>query len=197
MKQKSKAYILAVCTLLLAVFLAGCMNSGNRTDENQNTAEATETPYVGTQPAPVTSPAPTGSENQSGGQSGGGSGTDGGQGGQQAQPYDWKQNASAVEGRIDQFSEIASSRVVVNGTTALVGVEFDPQYKGEMTERVRQMIAGVVMSYDAQIQTVAATSNPEDVKKIGELGDKMSEGSAQEELKTEMDKILRNTTTLS
>ena len=188
MNRSGKPYFLALAALLLALLLAGCMNAGNRSDDNLEAPAATGTPYVGTDPAGVTTPAPT----------------DGGlaQDLEDAKravenAFDWKTNAGEVQSRINQFSEIAASYVVVNGPTALVGVEFDPQYRGEMTERIRQMIAGVVMSYDATVQTVAVTAQAEDVQAVRSLAERAANGSDEADLKTEMDKIVRNTTTLS
>ena len=75
-----------------------------------------------------------------------------------ATPFDWKNNAAQVETAINQISEIADSRVVVAGTTALVAVRYTDAYQGETTERIREMVAGAVREADPTIQTVAVTS---------------------------------------
>lgn len=191
MDKNRREIILAAGALLLALLLAGCMNAGNRTNESPNEAKPSDMPYVATDPERVTTPAPTQQAPMGAGNSGRNAASDA-----SAEPYDWRGNAAQVEERIGQFSEIADSTIVVNGNTALVGVEFDPQYRGEMTERIRQMIAGVVMSFDAQVQTVAVTAEAEDVKTIRDLAVKMAEGD-ETSIKTAMDKIIRNTTTLS
>ena len=192
MNKNAKAVLIAGIALVLAVVMAGCMNAGNRTNESPNEARPSDVPYVMTDPESITTPAPT----QTAGQvQQGGSGQNA-PSDANIKPFDWQKNASQVEERIDQFSEIAESIVVVNGNTALVGVKFDPQYRGELTERIRQMIAGVVMSFDAQVQTVAVTAEAEDFKTIGDLAAKMAEGD-ETSIKTAMDKIVRNTTTLS
>jgi len=188
MKMQTKASLFACAALILALALTGCMNAGNRTNESPNEARPSDVPYIATDPENMTTPAPTQQTQQGSGQN---ASSD-----MNAEPFDWRQNAAQVEERIAQFSEIAESTVVVNGNTALVGVKFDPQYRGELTERIRQMIAGVVMSFDAQVQTVAVTAEAEDVRTIGDLSAKMAEGD-ETSIKTAMDKIIRNTTTLS
>lgn len=183
MKERSRRTLALIALALAGIFvLGGCMRAGSRTNDRPDEARPTDVPYVGTQPAATTTPAPeqTAEVQQQ----------------QPAEPFDWKTDAGQVRERISQFSEIADSAIVVSGSTALVGVQFDPQYRGELTERIRQMIAGVVMSFDAQVQTVAVTAESDDVKKIGELETKMAEGD-DAAVKTEMDKIIRNTTTLS
>lgn len=187
--RNGKALILAVCALILAIALAGCMRAGNRTNDRPDEAAPSDMPYIATDPERMTTPAPT--QNAQTGNAEGGQAQNA-----PAEPFDWKGSAEQVQDRINQFSEIAESTVVVNGNTALVGLKFDPQYRGELTERIRQMIAGVVMSFDAQVQTVAVTAESEDVETIRELSAKMAEGD-ESALRTEMDKIIRNTTTLS
>lgn len=187
--RNGKALILAACALILAIALAGCMRAGNRTNDRPDEAAPSDMPYIATDPERMTTPAPT--QNAQTGNAEGGQTQNA-----PAEPFDWKGSAAQVQDRINQFSEIAESTVVVNGNTALVGLKFDPQYRGELTERIRQMIAGVVMSFDAQVQTVAVTAESEDVETIRELSAKMAEGD-ESALRTEMDKIIRNTTTLS
>ncbi len=111
-------------------------------------------------------------------------------------PFDWANGAANVEKAIGQISEIADSRVVVTNTTALVGVKFDGAYKGELTERIREMVAAEVLRADPAIQTVAVTSVPEDVKKVYELSDAIRSGRTADELSADINAIVRNATTL-
>lgn len=113
-----------------------------------------------------------------------------------AERYDWQTKGALVEGRINLFSEIAESRVVVDGTTALVGVKFASQYKGELTQRVRDMIAGEIMGADNTIQVVAVTADPTDVAAIYKLSDELKGGMDQAQASGEIERIVRNATTL-
>jgi hypothetical protein len=47
-----------------------------------------------------------------------------------------------------------------------VGVVYTPQYKGEMTQRIRDMIAGEVMTADPSIQVVAVPAEAQDVAPV-------------------------------
>ena len=42
--------------------------------------------------------------------------------------YDWTKNAAQIEAQLSQISEISEARVVVTGSTALVGVKFSNAY---------------------------------------------------------------------
>lgn len=110
--------------------------------------------------------------------------------------FDWTKNAAQIENRINQVSEIADSRVVVTGNTALVGVRFDAAYRGDMTERIREMVAAEVMAADPQITTVAVTADSEDVESVFDLSDRTAMGRDLDNLKDDINEIVRNATTL-
>ncbi len=111
-------------------------------------------------------------------------------------PFDWANGAADIEKAISRISEIADARVVVTNTTALVGVKFDNAYKGELTERIREMVAAEVLKADPAIQTVAVTSAAQDVQKVWDLSEKIRAGRTADELSAEINSIVRNATTL-
>lgn len=113
-----------------------------------------------------------------------------------SQQFDWAAQAAAVENRINMFSEIQESSIVTSGNTALVGVVFASQYKGEMTQRIRDMIAGEVMAADPGIQVVAVTSEAQDVATIKQLAQRQRSGAGGDQIKADVEKIVRNATTL-
>ena len=110
--------------------------------------------------------------------------------------FDWANGAADIEKAIGQISELSDARVVVTNSTALVGVRFDNAYKGELTERIREMVAAEVLKADPSIQTVAVTSNTEDVGKVYDLADQVRAGRTADELSSEINAIVRNATTL-
>jgi hypothetical protein len=112
------------------------------------------------------------------------------------QAFDWATKANTIENRINMFSEIQESSIVTSGNTALVGVVFAPQYKGEMTQRIRDMIAGEVMAADPSIQVVAVTAQAQDVATIKQLAQQQRSGTSPDQLKTQVEQIVRNATTL-
>ena len=174
--------------LALCLSLAGCMNDAGRNAAPMSTASPDYMPGTTVNPDAThisgatlnpTAPADT-------------SGTTGGA----LTPFDWANNASQIETAIDRISEIAESRVVVTGTTALVGVKFDNVYKGKLTEPIRQMVAAEVMKADPTIQTVAVTSDAGDVQKVYELSDQIRAGRTADDLSQDINAIVRNAATL-
>ena len=111
-------------------------------------------------------------------------------------PFDWANGAADIEKAIGRISEISDARVVVTNSTALVGVKFDHAYKGEITERIREMVAAEVLRADPSIQTVAVTASEDDVNKVYVLSEQIRAGRNADELSAEINAIVRNATTL-
>lgn len=179
MMKNNKWMAMVLCAAMVCAVLAGCMNAGARV-----------TPDAAPSGRPEESVMPGIDFGQSMT-----SDTDADRTGLPA-PFDWLGMGQSVQDKINMLSEIQESRIVVNGNTALVGVTFAGQYKGEMTQRIRDMIAGEVQKADANIQTVAVTAEQEDVQKINEIADKIAAGTPVGELEGEIDSIVRNMTTM-
>lgn len=173
----------------LALCLAACMNTAE--EPRSTVVPATQSPASMETAAPGASFMPDTTARESG--------ANAGQGTNQAQstePFDWRANASRIEDSIDQISEISESRVVVAGNTALVGVKFASAYQGEMTERIREMIAGVVREADPSIQTVAVTAEAGDVDAVYGFAEQIQSGKNGDSLAEDINRIVRNITTL-
>ena len=112
--------------------------------------------------------------------------------------FDWNSGAQNVETALEQLSEIAQARVAIAGNTALVGVTFDDAYKGELTERIRDMIAGVVRKADPSIERVAVTAAEDDVAKIFEFTDSIRADATKtfDNFRDDIQRIINNATTM-
>ena len=110
---------------------------------------------------------------------------------------DWNRDAQNVESALEQLSEIETARVAVSGNTALVGVKFDGAYKGEMTDRIREMISGVVKKADPSIEVVAVTAAEEDVNAITAIAERVRSGAGEvfDDFRDDIETIIRNATT--
>ena len=172
-----KALKTMLCTLMAAALclsLAACMNNA----DNAQPQSTVQTDFM-----PETTAGPTGNSGVMGAT-------------QPPVAFDWVTGAGQIEGNVNRISEIADSRVVVTGTTALVGVKFTSAYQGELTERIREMIAAEVKKADPSIQTVAVTASEEDVGRVYEISEKLRSGEPAETLGEKINEIVRNATTL-
>jgi len=178
-----KIFIVALTIVAAAVMMTACMNSGtNGAVQPTPTVTASFMPDMTNTGTANTGTSDSGrtTENSSGALG----------------VFDWANGASRIEENINRISEIQESRVVIADTTALVGVKFAPEYRGELTERIREMVAGEVKKADPSIQTVAVTAVEEDVERVYGLSDRMRAGNPLEAMAAEINEIVRNATTL-
>ena len=202
MNRKIIPIILIVAAACLA--LAACMNNGGTTTRPAPTANyapnATDGTANGAQngngAAGLTNNANTNSNGAGGTVNSGSTGNTAATADGALNPFDWANGAADIEKAIARISEVADARVVVTNSTALVGVKFDNAYKGEITERIREMVAAEVLRADPNIQTVAVTASEDDVNKVYELSEQIRAGRTADELSAEINAIVRNATTL-
>ena len=206
MNRKIIPVILIVAAACLA--LAACMNNGGTSARPNPGPTADYTPNGTANGGGVSGSAQNGNgaagmTNNAGGSAGMTNNAGGGATGNTAattdgalNPFDWANGAADIEKAIGRISEISDARVVVTNSTALVGVKFDNAYKGEITERIREMVAAEVLRADPNIQTVAVTASEDDVNKVYELSEQIRAGRTADELSAEINAIVRNATTL-
>lgn len=98
--------------------------------------------------------------------------------------------AEAVSTEVARLSEIDKATTVVVGDTALIGVSFDAQYQGEMTTRIKDMVADRAKTADARIQNVWVTADPDLLERVQALWDKRDGGSAVADITDEFQEIV-------
>ncbi|MBR2796334.1 MAG: YhcN/YlaJ family sporulation lipoprotein [Clostridia bacterium] len=202
MNRKIIPVILIVAAACMA--LAACMNNGGTTTRPAPTANYAPNATDGAGNNAQNGNGAAGLTNNGAANDGtnGATGTNGTTGNTAAttdgalNPFDWANGAADIEKAIARISEVSDARVVVTNSTALVGVKFDNAYKGEITERIREMVAAEVLRADPNIQTVAVTASEDDVNKVYELSEQIRSGRTADELSAEINAIVRNATTL-
>lgn len=98
--------------------------------------------------------------------------------------------AKKVSDEVQRLSEIKKATTLVVGDTALIGVEFDAQYKGEMTTRIKDMVASRAKAADKRIQNVSVTADPDLLTRVQDLGKKLDGGSVISDITTEFTEIV-------
>lgn len=79
-----------------------------------------------------------------------------------------------ISEEVEKLSELQSAEAIVAGTIAVVGVEYDAQYQGGLTDRLTEMVQSRVEALDKTITTVHVKDDEATVKKIAELREKLS-----------------------
>lgn len=85
-------------------------------------------------------------------------------------------SSDSLKEALDKLTEVEDAAVLVTGTTALVGLKLDSQYKGTLDERLNSMMLSRAQSVESAVTQVKATTDEETVKKIKQLYD-MLEGA--------------------
>lgn len=156
--MKRKITLVLVVCVIAAAMLAGCSNVGNNPSMSPSISPmlspspstSPTTDSSGT-PGLTASPDPVGADTQSSNN---------------------EEAASAIKAEVDKLSEVSESYAVVLGNVALIGVKFDGQYQGGVTERINEMVAEKVSGVDDQIVDVIVTDAQDTVSKIQELADR-------------------------
>lgn len=92
-----------------------------------------------------------------------------------------------VSEEVEKLSELDDAEAVVAGNIALVGVSYDKQYQGGLTERLEQMVTERVEMVDKAITAVHVTDEEDQVMKISQLREKLKAGDITfTELQTQM-----------
>ena len=100
---------------------------------------------------------------------------------------DARRVSDQIDDEIEKLTEIDDAEAVVAGNIALVAIEYDDQYQGGLTDRLRDMITERVETIDKAVTSVHITDSKEMVAMVKELSKKLdSVGLTFDELQTQL-----------
>ena len=82
-----------------------------------------------------------------------------------------------VAEEVEKLSELDTAEAVVAGNIALVGVKYDAQYQGGLTERLTEMVEQRVETIDKTITAVHVTDDQAMLDKIAKLREELNNKS--------------------
>ncbi|MBP3645258.1 MAG: YhcN/YlaJ family sporulation lipoprotein [Clostridia bacterium] len=88
---------------------------------------------------------------------------------------DSKRVSEKVSDEVEKLSEIDEAEALVAGNIALVGVKYDDQYQGGLTDRLKDMVQERVDIVDKTVTTVHVTDDGEMMTRIAELREKLDD----------------------
>lgn len=89
-----------------------------------------------------------------------------------------------------RISEINSCVTAIIGDTCIAGVQFDPQYKGDLTDRIRDMVAARIQSAAPTVDRIAITSDPQIAMEISSMAEKIGKSNQLGELTSELNTLI-------
>lgn len=89
---------------------------------------------------------------------------------------DYTERVENIAERAAELKEIESATCVITGNTALVGVQFNDQYKGGVTDRIKEKVERVCKDEDPEIDRVIVTADPDVFARIEDILRDIGEG---------------------
>ena len=98
--------------------------------------------------------------------------------------------AKRVSEEVVKLSEVDKATTVVMGNTALIGVSFATQYRGEMTARIKDMVEERAQKAAPGIQRISVTADPDLITRIQTIFTKVQSGAGATEIGSEFSEIV-------
>lgn len=102
---------------------------------------------------------------------------------------DAKKDSEEMEDAIEKLSEVDDAYVVAVGNTAVVGVEFDAQYKGGMDDRMKGMVLTRVQTVNKNVTGVAVTDDEKLVQQIESLAETLESATSLSAVSTQAEEL--------
>ena len=178
--------LLAITLLSLALFTA-CTSNADTMPQTSPTASSAPSAMPTTQPAGTMEPSISMSPSATQGTAGvGGMDNTPANGGVNT-VEDARRVSDQIADEVEKLSEIDNAEAVVAGNIALVAIEYDDQYQGGLTDRLKDMITERVETIDKAITSVHVSDSREMYATIKELRNSLTSANLSfEELQTKL-----------
>lgn len=102
---------------------------------------------------------------------------------------DAKKDSEEMEDAVEKLSEVDDAYVVAVGNTAVVGVEFDAQYKGGVDDRMKGMVLTRVQTVNKNVTGVAVTDDEKLVRQIESLAETLESATSLSAVSTQAEEL--------
>lgn len=99
--------------------------------------------------------------------------------------------AKQISQDVAKEKNIKSATCVVTGDTALVGLQFDEQFKGDVTDSIKKSVDKRVKKIDSSIKRVVVTADPDLLSRIKTVAKDIENGKPLSGFTTEVEEIIR------
>ena len=107
---------------------------------------------------------------------------------------DAQEMSQAMEEAVEKLAEVDDAYVVVMGDTALVGVKFASQYRGQADDRLKKMALARVQTVDKTVARVALTDDAALVTAIQALAKTLEGASSLDDVNDKAEEMLKQLT---
>ena len=106
-------------------------------------------------------------------------------------PANTSNRAKAIAKDIAKEKDIKTASCVVTGDTALVGLQFEKQYKGKVTDAIKKSVEKRVKKHEPTIKKVVVTADPDLLSRIKTMATDIEKGKPLSGFTTEIEEIIR------
>ncbi len=97
-----------------------------------------------------------------------------------------------VEEVLEKLTEVKDATAVVVGSKALIGVEFDDQYQGDLDERMQKMVYSRVKGVHPNITSVYFAKDDAQMRKLNDLEEKMDTSNSLSQINSEAEELCKS-----
>lgn len=98
---------------------------------------------------------------------------------------------NAIENAVNKIAGVKSSKVIIAGNRAIVGVDIQSNKEGKLTTELKKKVESTVKNTDKKIQTVAVSADPDLFKRITDVGEGIRGGKPLARFANEIEEIFR------
>ena len=102
-----------------------------------------------------------------------------------------RSQAKRIADAIAKERNIDSASCVITGDTALIGVQFEKQYKGELTDAIKKSVEKRVKDIEPDIDNVVVTADPDLLSRIKTIASDIENGKPLSGFTKEIEEIIR------
>lgn len=95
----------------------------------------------------------------------------------------------ALAQEVEKLSEVSLCDVVAEGDRAVVGLSFDAQYQGTLTDRIEEMVREKITGIESAVIHIAVTADPTLCTEIKNLAQEVQGKSMTEEQMAKFDEL--------
>ncbi|HHY83540.1 MAG TPA: YhcN/YlaJ family sporulation lipoprotein [Clostridiales bacterium] len=102
----------------------------------------------------------------------------------------WQERAERIADAAARQKEVESAACVITGNTAVVGLQFDDQYKGKLTDAIKKKVEERCLDADNRIKRVVVTADPDLVSRLEEMFNDIGKGKPISGFTKEINEII-------
>ena len=100
-----------------------------------------------------------------------------------------------IEDELERLSEVDDAQVVIAGKNAAVALEFEPEYQGEVDDRLREIVKERIGSVISGVDNIAITTDKAIMEQLETLGDRLEGAADMADIQNELNAIINKIST--